>query len=295
MSDEPYEDRRHLTFEQAEGAEPLPRQLELKELSHEIRALLWDLVYSQLAQASHPVEFGPGRYLSGDWITILRDKHVRHDHKMVDEFENNFGRLSRDIKQIFVHGTYIEVFGWLQFVLRHPKCPYQFADKVNAALKSGRSAYRVLGRTTIVPIASDAEKVTLERAFTDLDASEFSGARAHLRNAASDLTASSCANSIRESIHAVESVARTLAPSGKLSDALAQLEKTAAIHGALKSGFLSIYGYTSDEKGIRHPLLDDEQARVDEADGLFMIGACAAFISYMIHKARMAGILAKRA
>jgi hypothetical protein len=92
----------------------------------------------------------------------------------------------------------------------------------------------------------------------------------------------------------VESVARTLAPSDKLSDALAQLEKSASIHNALKRGFAAIYGYTSDENGIRHPLLDDPQAKVDEADGLFMIGACAAFVSYLINKARVAGLLDRR-
>jgi hypothetical protein len=72
---------------------------------------------------------------------------------------------------------------------------------------------------------------------------------------------------------------------------LGKLEKMAGIHGALKSGFSSIYGYTSDKQGIRHPLLDDPQANVDEADALFMIGACAAFVSYLIHKARLAGLL----
>jgi hypothetical protein len=35
-----------------------------------------------------------------------------------------------------------------------------------------------------------------------------------------------------------------------------------------------LYGYTSDQKGIRHPLLDDGTADVDEADAMFMIGAC---------------------
>jgi hypothetical protein len=30
---------------------------------------------------------------------------------------------------------------------------------------------------------------------------------------------------------------------------------------------------------------------VDEADALFMIGACSAFISYLINKARLVGLL----
>jgi hypothetical protein len=39
-----YEDRKRLTFEQAEGAEPLPSQLELQEISPELRARLWSIL-----------------------------------------------------------------------------------------------------------------------------------------------------------------------------------------------------------------------------------------------------------
>jgi hypothetical protein len=147
---------------------------------------------------------------------------------------------------------------------------------------------------TIVPIASEAERLTLNRAFADLAASEFHGARAHLRDAAAALTAGDYTSSVRESIHAVESVARSLWPSDKLSTALASLEKSAAIHGGLKSGFLAICGYTSDEQGIRHPLIDGPLANVAETDALFMIGACASFVSYLIGKARSAGLLKKK-
>lgn len=72
---------------------------------------------------------------------------------------------------------------------------------------------------------------------------------------------------------------------------LAKLETKAVIHGAMKSGFKSLYGFTSDESGIRHPLLDKGTADVDESDALFMIGACAAFVSYLINKARTGGLL----
>jgi hypothetical protein len=158
-----------------------------------------------------------------------------------------------------------------------------------------RAAYRVLEERTIVPVGSDAELETLKRAFADLAATEFHGARAHLRNAAEELTTGRYADSIRESIHAVESVARTLAQDGKLSNALAKLEQSAKIHGGMKAGFNSLYGYTSDEQGIRHAHLNEPTAQPDETDALFMIGACAAFVSYLIGKARSAGLLNSKA
>jgi hypothetical protein len=105
------------------------------------------------------------------------------------------------------------------------------------------------------------------------------------------LTVGRVSDSVRESVHAVESVVRLLESDGDFGKALAKLESKIAIHGALKRGFGNIYGFTSDEKGIRHPLLDETEAKVDEADALFMLGACAAFVSYLINKARGAGLL----
>jgi hypothetical protein len=92
-------------------------------------------------------------------------------------------------------------------------------------------------------------------------------------------------------IHAVESVAEVLEPSGEFSKAMAKLESSVNIHGAMKQGFKNLYGYTSDQEGIRHPLLDDANATADETDALFMIGACSAFVSYVINKARLAGLI----
>lgn len=287
----PYADRRRLTFEQAEGVEPLPTQLQIKEISQQLRAHLWRVVYESIKAATSYPSMGGNGYLREEWESIFYDYHTLREHLAADEFRNDAKFLIGHAKLILTARGYISTFGFLQFVLRHKNCPYQFAGRIDWALRTGYAAYRVLEERTIVPISSEAELETLRCAFANLATTEFRGARSHLHSAGSHLTAGDYASSVRESIHSVESVARTLAPSGQLSEALAKLEKSSVIHGALKKGFLSIYGYTSDEQGIRHPLLDDPQANVDEVDALFMIGACASFVSYMIHKARLSGLL----
>jgi hypothetical protein len=179
--------------------------------------------------------------------------------------------------------------------MRQPLTPEKFAKAIDGVLEEERAAYRVVDGDTFMPVCSDTERETLERAFHDVSAKEFQGARAHLKNAAIALGEGKYADSVRESIHAVESVARVLVPSAKLQDSLTQLEKSAAIHGAMKSGFLALYGFSSDEQGIRHPLLSDGDANVSDADALFMIGACASFVSYLLNRARRAGMLTTRA
>ena len=66
-----------------------------------------------------------------------------------------------------------------------------------------------------------------------------------------------------------------------LGPALSKLEADGHLHGGLKAAFSKLYGYTSDEEGIRHALVLNESAQVDEADALFMLGACASFVTYL--------------
>jgi hypothetical protein len=286
---DPLAERKRLTFEQAEGAEPIPTQLRLKELSPALRAALWAMVLDNLNESTRQVDY-VGYIVVDPWRRILEARHVYQLHKMADEFNNHLNTIRPELKALFQTGDYVRVFGFLQFVLRHQDCPYRFADKLEVVLKYGKAAYRVADRT-IVPLGSDAEFATINQAFADVAKSEFHGARAHLRKAAEELTSGRHADSIRESIHAVESVAKVLEPQADLSKALTKLEKSAAIHGAMKAGFLAIYGYTSNEQGIRHALLEAGAPAVDETDALFMIGACAAFVSYMINKVRTAGLI----
>jgi hypothetical protein len=54
------------------------------------------------------------------------------------------------------------------------------------------------------------------------------------------------------------------------------------MHRALKASFKSLYGYTSDENGIRHALLEESNIGYEEA--AFMLVACSAFASFLIAK-----------
>jgi hypothetical protein len=122
----------------------------------------------------------------------------------------------------------------------------------------------------------------------------FRGAGTHLRLAVESLNGGRYADTVRESVHAVESAARVLSEDAKASlpPAIQQLETKLGMHPAFKKALLSLYGYTSDEAGIRHSLLEDE-ARVDMHDALFMLGACASFATFLIGKARTAGMISE--
>jgi hypothetical protein len=211
-------------------------------------------------------------------------------HQPADEFETRFKNAAEAVKSVFMHGDYLLIYGWLQHVLRVGKIP-DFAENVNAILIYSQSPYRVVASDVIAPMGSDQEAKTVSSALADLNSVGLGGSREHLKAATAELSAGHFADSVRESIHAVESIVRVLEPHGDFSKALAKLETKTNIHAALKKGFVNIYGFSSDEQGIRHSLLEKQAPLVDEVDALFMIGACSAFISYLINKARAVGLL----
>ena len=229
--------------------------------------------------------------VGGQWGNILFDKHTLVDHRYADEFSNNFNNCHSIISTIIKGGDYIKIFGFLQFVIRHDQCPYGLAEAIDDALVSARAAYRVVNNRTITPVASKEEGEAVLRAFADLSTTEFAGARHHLARSSEELNIGNWSESVRESIHSVESVVRTIEPSNDLDKALKSLAKKGHIHPAMQFAMSKLYAYTSDQEGVRHAIVNDGEANVDEADALYMFGACAAFISYLINKARLGGLL----
>ena len=92
---------------------------------------------------------------------------------------------------------------------------------------------------------------------------------------------------IVQSIHAVVSVARKIDPAANttLSPALDSLHNQGLLnHKGLSAAFKTLYGYTSQEEGLRHPLVFNKEANVGQEESVFFFGACAAFAGYLVRK-----------
>ena len=288
--------RSELTFSQAEGIDQLPRPLALQELPTEVRNLLWSYIYESVKNETTS-DICDNLFVIGSWKGILYDFHVNSLCKAADEFSYALVDQTRELKKLFQEAPYNQVFDFIQFVLRHDAKPYKFLDVIQSILKRHKCAYMVINDgPSIIPIAIPEQRESIEQSFEVLASGPFDGARTHLRESAKCIHASDYAGSVRESIHAVESVARNLSQDAKssLAPALRALsEKDVVLHGAFKKAIEGFYGYSSDENGIRHSLLDEEEANVDVEDAAFMFGACASFAAYLVNKARRAGLIAK--
>lgn len=186
------------------------------------------------------------------------------------------------IRKYFMACEWYEVYDFLEFTLNY----YDETDLskfVNSVLERELSGYRYINGI-ISDITDSQEVAMLEQALSDDD---FPAVKNHLQRALellSNKKSPDYRNSIKESISAVESLARILSgnPKATLGDALKSIEQKGKIHPALKDGFSKLYGYTSDEGGIRHAMLDEPN--LSAADAKFFLLACTNFINYLKSK-----------
>jgi hypothetical protein len=156
------------------------------------------------------------------------------------------------------------------------------SEALNAALERHNSGYRMV-ELVLIPITDQNELAEVEASIGQIG--QFSTIGTHIKSAANLLNPASnpnYRNSIKESISAVEAAAKIV--TGKdnitLGPALTWLEQNAGLHNALKVGFSSMYGWTSNADGIRHALMDVDKITFEEAK--YMLVSCSAFANDLI-------------
>ena len=210
------------------------------------------------------------------------------------------GQVTSKIHDWFGEVRWFDVYNMIEFIASEPYFhrPTQrhFIYACDVVLKEELSAYRFVD-DRLAELTSETEIATVEEVIQGGIADQrLAGVAQHLQKAVQAFgkrPRGDYVNAIKESILAVEAAARVALadPSATLGAALKELDKRGVkLHPSLRLGFDKIYGYTSDAAGIRHALTEEPiDDSYDEAK--FMLPACAAFSSYLIEKAKKAGLL----
>lgn len=165
-----------------------------------------------------------------------------------------------------------------------------FVGEINGLFSKHNATYQLSASQHpywFFPRASKEQGEVIQQAIETIRHGGMNGAATHLQKAGQRINEREYADSIRESIHAVEAVTRTIDPNNgnSLKKALESLENAGLLkHRALKEAFMKLCNYTSDEKGIRHSLVDQSSADVGLDEAIFMFGACASFAAYLTQK-----------
>ena len=159
------------------------------------------------------------------------------------------------------------------------------AKQYNELLEQEKSGYRVVN-FSVEPITNQQEIATIEAAL----GSPYYSVNEHLQKALElygDRKNPDYENSIKESISAVEAMCCIITgmtgAQASLGKAIKKLKDSGVhIHSAMESAFSSLYGYTSDQDGIRHGGINFQNVPAEDAK--YMLVSCSAFVNYLIEK-----------
>ena len=274
--------KRFLYFSQRNGIEEVPQILKQKEIPDGFRRDLYQYIYSDTT-------YYDSYHIQGSWQMAVAHNFLHHDSliqkitegsivkKEVNEFIEEYVRKS-EYNKIF---DLIEHFMGQRLVYNKRSLEHMFDEYL--------LAYQ-LHDGLVVPRATEAEGIALAKSLDNLKEAGFAPARECLRDAIMKLNQRAYADSVKKSIDAVESMVRKITEKNSVGAALSNLESQGVhIHKALQEGFKKLYGYTSDEQGVRHALVDEDKANVTEDEALYMLGTCSSFVSYLASKYRKTG------
>lgn len=278
-----------MDFSQRMGLAPDVKVAQVESIDIALQNALWNVLTLKLFSSFYQSkEYFPDM-LAGSNFQKFAELIFSEFHKVpVDTIPYKWPEFKKAIRENFFKMKWHRVYSFLEFIvgLNYNGSEQILVEEFNRVLERENSAYRfVSGKVT--PITSSDEIEEVEKAISGSD--KYTGVRTHLQTALGLLTdrqSPDYRNSIKESISAVESLAKKLVGDDKatLGQALKILETKHNLHGSLKSAFLTLYGYTSDASGIRHALLDNATSPT-KADARFMLICCSAFINFAIDSA----------
>ena len=243
---------------------------------------LWNVLFSD-----HLIKISG----EGDFVAFYADKRIARqiwDYMgyPIDQLPDLARGCLEVINQRFFNLAWNAVYDFVEFVVKcsEGEARENLIRACNSRLEKENSAYRIVaGKITL--ITSDEEIQSVASAIEK--SLPFSGVQKHLTTALSHLSDRSnpdYRNSIKESISAVESMAKHISGKKKatLGDALKTIKKAENLPASLQAAFSKLYGYTSDADGIRHALT--EESNIGHAEAKFMLVACSAFTNYLVEK-----------
>ena len=287
-----------MTFSQRIGLIKVRDTIQVDSLDNETRVALWNVISPYLRATLNVIG-----------STTIQDIWTEVFHQTVDSIPkphvNSETSLSNDelrywyIKTFLLDGEWNSCLDLVEFLANDdnrsrwntqgigmfdqddvvaPK-PSEYNSILQKYMVGYRFVNGILSRIT-----SEVEIASVESAIERAPTSVKEQLHQALQNL-SDREHPHYAKSVECSISAVESQCCVLLGDDKvtLGDALKRLERQGVrLHGALKEAWNKLYGFTSDDAGIRHGSIHPSD--VDQDLAKFMLVACSAFVNYLVSK-----------
>lgn len=285
-----------MRFSERYGHKQIRELVQIDSIDEPLRNGLWSVLKIHVwdnAQYTSDIMHG-GYYLSSrsnqELLVLCQRLWFSYFKKPLDHLDDKWTKVLEFLREYFFRCEWYEVYDFVEFVAANYKrhrFPETFIQSCNALLEKEVSAYRFVDGL-ITRITEQEQLDEIEQALTKARGAT----QTHLRRALELLASRDSPdyrNSIKESISAVEAlVAKAVgAEKGTLGQLIKKLEDQIALHPALRTAFSSLYGYTNDEGGIRHAIMEQKEIRFDDAK--FFLVVCSAFVNYVDAKITVEG------
>ena len=266
------------------GKKQIKVDFQIDSIDTELRNGLWNVIsmcfIDPMCRKTWLFESDFKNIITAIWFSFFKEP--------IDEISDHNQTIKSHLRKRFFSWHYLQVYDFIDFIASIKNAPYnqdRLTDAFNVILERELSAYRFVNNQ-LVQITSTQEVEEIEEAI--LKSNKYSSVNTHLNSALillSDRKNPDYRNSIKESISAVESICKIFTKNNKatLGEALNKLEKDFGLHPALKKSFSSLYGYTSDDAGIRHALTENDRD-IDFHEAKFILVTCSAFTNFLISK-----------
>jgi len=283
-------------FSQRKGIRPAQKALQIESIDQELRNRLWSGIKLALWDHWSPRDFYGFPTVDSERVELIVKWIWLHYFKLpvdtLPSFDKGIPKSSYEtIREYFFKGEWWEVYDLIEFLVKTVPDGWRepLKEILNRFLEEENAGYRIVD-DEVVEITDQTEIKTIETALEK----SVKSIKAHLSRALdllSDRKQPDYRNSIKESISAVESSCQFLTgmPKATLGDCIKVLRNHGSLHTAFEQALLKLYGYTSDEGGIRHALTDDS-IFPSYADAKFMLVASSAFVNFLRTKASELGI-----
>lgn len=270
-----------ILFSERKGLHPIERPFQLGSIDRQTRNQLWSILYIRIFSKYHQ-EYP---YSPVDSTAVKVEKYTRalwtwYFKNTVDSLPDPVICIEK-IKQLILESEYNEVLDMVEYIVKtsdDTTSDYLRTD-INDLFKNESCGYRFI-KDEVVEITSDLEINEIETAAATSFAYSIHISRA--LELLSDKKAPDYRNSIKESISAVEAICRETCGREKstLGDALKLLKSEIALNSVFQSAMSKVYGFVSDDGGIRHSLLESS-SMVTYSDAKYFLIMCSAFVNYI--------------
>lgn len=205
--------------------------------------------------------------------------------------EYEYSRIEKMIYDVFDKGEYYEVLDTIEFIANKLMYIERFDYWANPINKTYFKEYNELfeeeyigyrfANNIIVKITNSEEIECINQAGNSI----FKSVNEHIDKAVRYISEKDkdYENSIKESVSALETLCSIISEENNktLGETIKIISKEKKIHPSLKEAILKLYGFASDEPGVRHGSgKEGNDITFDEAKAVLVI--CSAIINYLI-------------